>query len=148
MGLDMFLKGKKCVNSCKSNETNKYLSSISELLPQYEHIPNLFIEYEWYLRQANAIHAWFINNVQNGKETYDEVEITRSQMQQLLDLVCKVLSSPSCAQTLLPTTTKFRFQEYDDFYFSYLKSTRDILQSILHDKLYDNYWQFTYYACW
>jgi hypothetical protein len=44
-----------------------------------------------YWRNANAIHNWFVKNVQEGNDDYREYGVDESQLQELLDLVRRVL---------------------------------------------------------
>lgn len=46
-----------------------------------------------YWRKANAIHNWFVENVQEGEDNCQEYEVSREKMEELLDTVNKVLAS-------------------------------------------------------
>ena len=46
-----------------------------------------------YWRKANAIHRWFVENVQNGEDDCGEYRVSHEQMQELLDRVNKVLAA-------------------------------------------------------
>jgi hypothetical protein len=46
-----------------------------------------------YWRKANAIHKWFVDNVQDGKDECQRSYVTRKQLQQLRDLCQRVLDS-------------------------------------------------------
>ena len=46
-----------------------------------------------YWRKANAIHAWFVQNVQNGKDDCGTYYVSSEQLQALLDIVTKVLKA-------------------------------------------------------
>lgn len=41
-----------------------------------------------YWRKANAIHKWFVENVQNGEDDCGRYEVSKEQLEELLD-VCK-----------------------------------------------------------
>lgn len=51
-----------------------------------------------YWRKANAIHSWFVNNVQNGKDDCEEYEFSVFQMQELVDLCKLVLKTAKTKQ--------------------------------------------------
>lgn len=44
-----------------------------------------------YWRKANAIHNWFVNNVQEGEDDCKEYWVSREQLEKLLKIVRKVL---------------------------------------------------------
>lgn len=46
-----------------------------------------------YWRKANAIHNWFVSNVQNGEDDCKEYFVSRKQLRDLLDTINKVLNS-------------------------------------------------------
>lgn len=43
-----------------------------------------------YWRKANAIHKWFVDNVQDGEDDCDYYEVSREQLEELLD-ICKTI---------------------------------------------------------
>jgi hypothetical protein len=45
------------------------------------------------LRKANAIHNWFVENVQDGNDNCEDYYVSRSQLTELLDTINKVLVS-------------------------------------------------------
>ena len=87
-----------------------------------------------YWRKANAIHQWFVDNVQDGEDDCDaHRELTRSDLEELKDLAHEVLCDPDKAEDLLPTQSGFFFgdTEYDEWYIENLKSTIDQLDEII-----------------
>lgn len=46
-----------------------------------------------YWRKANQIHRWFVDNVQNGVDNCKKYPVTRKQLNDLLELVNKVLKA-------------------------------------------------------
>lgn len=128
-----------------------------------------------YWRKANAIHKWFVDNVQGGRDECQESYVTRVQLQALLDLVTTVLTTvdkgepvtekgwdgqdfqtyPNAkvdverAKNLLPSQEGFFFgsYDYDQWYIADLESTRDQLTSILKSKKLEGY-DFYYQSSW
>lgn len=47
-----------------------------------------------YWRKANAIHRWFVENVQNGEDDCRDYFVTKEQLTELLNLVNQVLADP------------------------------------------------------
>lgn len=128
-----------------------------------------------YWRKANAIHKWFVDNVQDGRDECQESYVTTQDMQTLLDLVTAILATVdkgepvvekgwngsnftsypnakldvNLAQALLPTQEGFFFgsYDYDQWYIADLENTRDQLTSILKNKKLEGY-DFYYQSSW
>jgi hypothetical protein len=66
-----------------------------------------------YWRKANAIHGWFVRNVQNGKDECQRAYVEREQLERLREDCKTVLSDPSKAKELLPVVSGFFFGNYD-----------------------------------
>ncbi len=86
MGLDMYLSKKKKINPVKST---KYWDWDTKHEYPYES------EYDelCYWRKANAIHKWFVDNVQGGTDDCDEYKVSKDQLEDLLATAKKVFSS-------------------------------------------------------
>jgi hypothetical protein len=100
MGLDMYLD--KCnrkawgfkdldIDEIKENKPNLY----NEIKPylhergKYIHWESIFEEVG-YWRKANAIHKWFVDNVQNEVDDCGYYEVSKEQLEELLDICIKV----------------------------------------------------------
>ena len=96
-----------------------------------------------YWRKANAIHGWFVDNVQNGEDDCKEYYVSEEKIKELLELVNKVLKNPNKASTLLPSRKGFFFgsSDYDEWYIKDLESTKEILEACLKEKDGDFYYQ-------
>lgn len=88
-----------------------------------------------YWRKANAIHNWFVENVQIGADDCGDYEITREQLEKLLSDVISVLDSEELAEEVLPTCAGFFFggTDYDEGYFADLIFTKDKLTKLLKE---------------
>ena len=53
-----------------------------------------------YWRKANAIHKWFVDNVQNGVDDCGEYKVTKEQLIQLHNACNDVLNNHSLAESL------------------------------------------------
>jgi hypothetical protein len=154
MGLDMFLKGKRYLYPSSSNDT---AHDIQRLFPELEHIPSHWGEGTsivtevvvdlGYWRKANAIHGWFVREVQREVDDCGYYEVPAAKLEMLREQCEAVLTDNSLAPTLLPVTEGFFFggREYDDWYFRYLKDTIAIIDAVLpiRDK-----WTFYYHSSW
>lgn len=135
MGLDMFLDGCKFLdenkNWLKDEDGKKITVKTSEI----------------YWRKANAIHYWFVDNVQDGE---DNCLPHCCEIDSLIELrnVCKeVLNDNSKAEELLPVYEGFFFgsYDYDEWYFEDIKKTYNELNRIIKEDKYD---YFEYYSSW
>ena len=125
MGLDMFLMAKRYVSP--------YVPADAELIKLVEAI-NFGngtmgireVTFEaMYWRKANAIHRWFVDNVQDGVDNCAEYNVSTEQLTELRNLCKKVLEDPENAMELLPPKSGFFFgsTDIDDFFIDDLTST-------------------------
>lgn len=125
MGLDMFLMAKRYVSP--------YVPADAELIKLVEAINfgNGTMEVRevtfeaMYWRKANAIHRWFVDNVQDGVDNCAEYNVSTEQLTELRNLCKKVLEDPENAMELLPPKSGFFFgsTDIDDFFIDDLTST-------------------------
>ena len=124
-----------------------------------------------YWRKANAIHKWFVDNVQDGVDNCDEYVVSKEQLSQLRDLCKEVIesleNSPthmvqdrngvysieefiniSKAKRLLPTTDGFFFGDshYTKYYLEDLRETVRICDKVMYQVNDD--WDITYHSSW
>ena len=152
MGLDMYLSAKRYL---WRNDDEVISDSINDLLG----IPSdkskrfcgaSFVAKEvsieamgW--RKANAIHGWFVENCQDGKDECQESYVSREKLQELVDLCQEALDNPD-AEVLEPTAGFF-FGSYekDEYYFQDLKDTIEGIEKALE---LPNSFEFYYQASW
>ncbi len=86
-----------------------------------------------YWRKANAIHNWIVKNVQNDNDDCAEYVVNGEALRKLLSVVNEVLEDRTKAPSLLPTQAGFFFggAEYDDYYFTELENTKEIINTAL-----------------
>jgi hypothetical protein len=98
MGLDMYLDKRSCVQNWDHMKpehrhvitVTKGDGSATTIKP--ERI-SYIIEQVAYWRKANAIHKWFVDNVQDGKDDCGDYYVSREQLQTLKALCDKVLAA-------------------------------------------------------
>lgn len=100
-----------------------------------------------YWRKANAIHSWFVKNIQGGKDECRESYVGREKLQKLLDDTKAALAAGDKAKDILPTQPGFFFgsTEYNEWYVQDLSSTIRQLEKAL---ALPNAWEFSYRASW
>jgi hypothetical protein len=148
MGLDMYLSAKKYASTLFSPEIFEKVvqAAQAESFLQKDH-PSVEVSVSVaYWRKANAIHRWFVENVQDGNDDCGSYHVAREQLETLIALCKEVLSEN--AYELLPTQEGFFFggTEYDDWYLGSLKETIEQLSNALN-KTNDD-WSFEYHSSW
>ena len=150
MGLDMYLKASRFLWSHgEEPERAKIGKMISELYLEVAALEVDEIHTEAaYWRKANAIHAWFVENVQDSVDDCGYYDVSQGQLQELLDTVNKVLEDPTLAPELLPTRRGFFFggSDYDEWYMDDLKYTKERCELLLGDAY--KVWDFKYHSSW
>jgi len=156
MGLDMYLNAKRYVssNDLFDKADPEIYKSVKELsgagsFPESSY-PHAEIEIAvGYWRKANAIHKWFVDNVQNGEDECRPHYVSREHLQTLLVTVDEVLTTRNT--DLLPVFTEgffFGSYEIDDYYWEYLEDTKATLTNILSNIAEDSRWEFQYRSSW
>ena len=148
MGLDMYLSAKRYLFSF--NEHDKALADRIDAeiglngLGRTKEISREAM----YWRKANAIHYWFVMNVQHGEDNCKEYYVSREQLQSLLDTLKQVDQDHSLADDLLPTAEGFFFgaTDYEDWYYQDIKDTIPVLENLLSQDL--DQWDFYYQSSW
>lgn len=86
-----------------------------------------------YWRKANAIHRWFVDNIQNGVDDCGIYPVNMNQLASLKQTCLNVLADWNLKSELLPTSSGFFFGDtsYDDFYIRHLEYTVEAVSLIL-----------------
>lgn len=94
-----------------------------------------------YWRKANAIHRWFVENVQENIDNCARYYVSREQLMCLLNTCRIVLADNTSAEQLLPTKEGFFFgtMEYDENYWYDIKYTAEQLEKLLSNDKYEFY---------
>lgn len=156
MGLDMYLKKGKRIPGKSLEEIVKvdeeiYFGDNKELIDEYkdyiteiryESIKSTFyilLTEVVYWRKANAIHNWFVINVQNGNDEGGTYEVKKEQLEKLLDTCKTVLNNLTLADKLLPTKEGFFFgsTDYNKIYVEKLEFTIKQLEKVLENTDFD-----------
>ena len=126
---------------------------------QYNHMTYVFPIITW--RKANAIHKFFVDEVQDGNDNCERHYVSRETLQELLDRITTILDikTPVAremkAEELLPTDKEgcfFGTEEYDDWYYKDLEDTKKTLEKVFEyeenaeaGKCFDNFY---YQSSW
>jgi hypothetical protein len=158
MGLDMYLTGERFLWTFPEDGPDaKIAEAIGNLFPELAfgledkdrmRIKTVRAEF-MYWRKANAIHNWFVQNLQDGKDECQETYVPLEKMVELRDLCQKVLDNPDDAAKLMPTRSGFFFGDtvYDEWYFRDVKATVNRFTAII-DNTDINQWDIYYRSSW
>jgi hypothetical protein len=169
MGLDQYLEARKYVsrfhypNGFDSKTANEEYVNLSQYAPdgfdKHSDFGGIQVSYPiGYWRKANAIHGWFVSNVQGGEDNCQSYYVSREQLQELAEACDEVLKVPvgvaqedAAANVGLLPSLGFFFGSYemDEWYIDSLKMTIEIINHALSLFSEDNYdWSFYYSSSW
>lgn len=147
MGLDMYLRAKRYL---WNNEQDQPIAkAVAEAigLPEEEVKEVSIMAAQW--RKANAIHNWFVENVQDGEDNCAAYCLDIEILNELRDVCVRLLASknPKDAEELLPCTDGcfFGSQAYDGWYWEDLAYTVEAIDKC--NELGAG-WEFEYQASW
>lgn len=158
MGLNMYLRKETYIGA---NHESRGIEGIIAITKKYHEDTDpepIDIEFSkvvsiteiaMYWRKANAIHGWFVKNIQNGDDFCTEYIVPRRKLAELLALCKEVQADLTKAQELLPPMGGFFFgsTEVDDWYKSDLNYTVTELSKLLEEP--ENYEvTYLYQASW
>jgi hypothetical protein len=156
MGLDMYLYAGRSVSksSWGTEESEVIFNKIKEAVDPTNALPeqdgyafmNVTVKVG-YWRKENAIHNWFVQNIQDGEDDCKPYYVSRESLTELKSLCEQVLADQSLAETLIPTGEGFFFggTEYDEWYFTGLTDTIKIIDACLN---MPEAWDFEYQSSW
>jgi len=100
-------------------------------------------------RKANAIHQWFVKNVQDCEDDCKPYSVDAEQLKELLELCKKVKNEPGKAPELMPAQSGFLFgsPDYDSRYFQNLDYTVEVLEEVLKEDE-DQLQEYEYQSSW
>lgn len=151
MGLDMYLSKKTYVKHWDHNGDDNYEVIVKKAGKVVESINTKQItnieEEVGYWRKANAIHQWFVDNVQNGVDECQESYVPVNKLQELLDICLYIKKDNKLADELLPTQSGFFFgsTDYDEWYLQTIDQTIEILEKLDLENTNDSFY---YQASW
>ena len=156
MGLDMYLNAKRYMSKYFNEEDGKKAAEIAEQFPELAKLRGRFgddspvkeIHVEaGYWRKANAIHKWFVDNVQGGDDNCGNYYVAREQLEELKKLCEQVLQFRHLASDKLPPAQGFFFgsDKVDEYYFQDLEQTVQIINDCLE---LPQGWEFEYHSSW
>jgi hypothetical protein len=153
MGLDMYITGKRFLRSYPKDGPDRLIAKqIAVMFPNIGDAKMNEVSAKFACwRKANAIHNWFVENVQNGEDECEEYYLEKEMLEKLLATVNEVLEDNSKAEALLPTTSGFFFGDtsYGELYLEGLRYTKEKIGFIVDNwENLSEEWDFYYQASW
>lgn len=138
MGLDMYLRKKMYIGANYEHNNIKgviYITRDNEPVKINFDKVTYIIEDCGYWRKANGVHAWFVENVQDGQDDCKEYYVSESKLKELLNVCLQIKANPTLAPELLPTQDGFFFgnTDYEEYYWDDIDLTINIINEILAD---------------
>ena len=143
MGLDMYLNAKRFIWYNEEGVSDLVAQAFPELKDRK--VKQVIVE-AMYWRKCNAIHKWFVDNVQEGVDDCGDYWVSREQLEALRQLILEVLDTKEAG--LLPPQTGFFFgsTDVDDYYWDDLRRTEVELGKVLEE--FPETWDFEYHSSW
>lgn len=138
MGLDMYLTRKTYVKQWDHiPQEEQFEVTVTKggvpYLNSSDGISNISQEVG-YWRKFNALHNWFVENVQDGRDECQEAYVPKEKLEELLVILNEIKDGNiEKAEELLPTTGGFFFggTEYDEWYFENVNESIPIIEKAL-----------------
>lgn len=148
MGLDMYLSAKRYLSEYDVQE--KEVADTISKQPMFakvgKRIKEVTIE-AMYWRKSNAIHGWFVDNVQDGEDNCSEYYVPHEKLTELLELCKEVVATKN--PDLLEPRGGFFFgsTDADDWYYEDINRTIKELEELLGNEEL-KVWSFYYQSSW
>jgi hypothetical protein len=163
MGLDMYLsRSVHVANYPHDEDGTKMAKAIMDALGITDQVRygngSLNIELpQGYWRKANAIHKWFVDNVQGGEDNCESHYVGNEKLQELQAACEEVLAARNTleakqkAESILPPESGFCFgpTDIDEYYYDDLERTIEICKHALDPQnAVGKYDGFEYHSSW
>lgn len=145
MGLDMYLYAEKYVSGYDYSTGDAKLSAGVKKLARQAGLRSSDLKFSGfgsaviritvgYWRKANAIHNWFVKNVQDGEDECKPHCVSEDQLKRLRD-DCRWALNHRDDSTVLEPASGFFFgsTERDEYYYDNLKTTIEIIDNIINN---------------
>ena len=143
MGLDMYLNAKRFLWHNEDDLGAKVAEAFPEI--KGKRVKEVIIE-AMYWRKANAIHAWFVANVQEGVDDCGNYYVSRDKLEELRQLILEVLDTRKSNKLAPAAGFFFGSTDVDQYYWEDLRATEEKLGKIMAEL--PPGWDFEYHSSW
>jgi len=154
MGLDMYLSRRTYVKHYDFKGDKNFEITVKqggEIVPfiQPKKISYLITEV-MYWRKANAIHNWFVDNVQGGVDDCGTYDVSKEQLQELVAACKEEIKNEGKTENLTPVSGFFfGSTDKDEWYFDALKETVKVLEEdFAQQEKHEQYDYYEYHSSW
>jgi len=152
----MYLHAKRYVSGWSHEKDTSEYQTLRSMYPQVDvsdGSPSIEIVFTvGYWRKANAIHAWFVKEVQNGEDNCKPYYVGSDDLLKLKEacqLEMLIPAGEGGAGVLEPTSGFFFGNaERDEWYYDNLKETIEIVDKCLALGTDGHRWSFEYQSSW
>ena len=151
MGLDMYLYADRYLSEYGSEEDKNLLKEVENVIGEKMPGKIRYVTSEAiYWRKMNAIHRWFVKNVQHDIDDCRKYYVPIETLVVLRNLLKEILHNKDLAAELLPTQIGFFFgsDDYDEWYFSEVERTEKELGEIVDNWSDDFDISYYYQSSW
>jgi hypothetical protein len=148
MGLDMYLSKRSYVKNWNHmNPKERHKITVKKGGKVRDDIRperiSYVVEEVGYWRKFNALHRWFVENIQNGVDDCREYYVDATEIQKLLETLKEVsakrnevVQNELVADKLLPTARGFFFGDvsYDEYYYDEVDRTIKLFEELLKEE--------------
>ena len=149
MGLDMYLSARKYINKIDWSKLdhNSDVDYAEATIPQWNdivnvaglsHVANVNDIYgvnvsvnAAYWRKVNAVHKWFVDNVQNGEDDCGEYYVPNSKLKELLETARQALFHKDPSKLMPQAGFFFGSYDVDEYYWHGIKNTITQLKKLI-----------------
>jgi hypothetical protein len=134
MGLDMYLTAKQFfwTKNHKTGRQNKEAQQIKKMFPEMKGSRLDYTIFEvGYWRKANAIHKWFVDNVQSGKDDCKGYYVSTKDLEKLKSVCEKILKIAIIKKGKIKNGYTFDDKgrkKYNYEYGEYIKNSEEIAE--------------------
>lgn len=133
MGLDMYFSGKVYnaggYDHMKNTPEAKTYAAILKALDFPAELAGESIQVEirtGYLRKANAIHGWLVQNIQDGRDECQESYFDREKVTELRDICRRILATVEKGEPVKQENFGYEYESFPD-----LKLDTDLAKELL-----------------
>lgn len=101
-----------------------------------------------YWRKFNALHNWFVQNVQGGVDDREMYQFNKEHIIKLVDCLKEILETENSDKFQPVSGFFFGSTEVDEYYWEEVKRTLNKFEELLQSFDWDGEWELCYQSSW